>query len=270
MFGRKIKYSKSYLREKIPRSIKLKNRDIHYTMIISGRARNVSLRISEKNGLEVVVPRRHSPERVTKFIHEKENWIIKHLDKNEIKKQSAKKNELKDGSIINILGSPKTVRILPTRKSRPFVKEARALKFTSDNAYFDNEEILVYVPNKVFVSPESIQNAKQALEKHLRIKAKKIFSIRTSHIAQSMGLKYKNITVKAQKTRWGSCSRDKNLNFNWRLIMAGAEIMDSIIVHELAHLKYLNHGPRFYELVEKHCPDHRRLSKKLHKTQFVI
>jgi len=176
--------------------------------------------------------------------------------------------------IITVLGTPKTVRILPTRKKKSYVKEARALKFKEDHAYYDNHEILIYcvakAPDEIKDSSETLKESKLVLEKHLRKVAKAHFQKRTTILAEEMNLTYNRISVKAQKSRWGSCSRDKNLNFNWRLILTTPEIMDSIIIHELAHLKHLNHGKRFYELVEKHCPEHKKYSRQLKETHFPI
>jgi predicted metal-dependent hydrolase len=69
------------------------------------------------------------------------------------------------------------------------------------------------------------------------------------------------VTIKEQKSRWGSCSRAGNLNFNWRLLLAPLPVLDYVLIHELAHLKELNHAPKFWRLVAAACPNyeaHRR------------
>lgn len=80
-----------------------------------------------------------------------------------------------------------------------------------------------------------------------------------------MNLEYNRIFIRSQKTRWGSCSRLKNLSFNWRLVMAPIEVIDYLIVHEMAHIEEMNHSASFWRLVEKACPDykaHRRWLKE--------
>jgi len=223
-----------------------------------------------EKGLEVIIPRMFDRNKIQPFIEEHTEWVIKNLEKRLVKKQKAAEHQIKDGSIINILGQPKTVRVMGTRQHKPFVKEARALKYKGDTAYYDNEEIIIFMPKTEDDESKNEGEIKKALEKHLRQKAKKLFQKRTAEIAETMGLTYKRVTVKAQKTRWGSCSRDKNLNFNWRLILADPVTMDSIIVHELAHLVHLNHGRRFYDLVAKYSPDHKLHSKKLKDTVFPV
>ncbi len=87
-------------------------------------------------------------------------------------------------------------------------------------------------------------------------KALKIIPERVKYYALKMGVTYGNITIRNQKTRWGSCSSKKNLNFNCLLMLAPIEVLDSVIVHELCHLKEMNHSKRFYNEVLRVYPDY--------------
>lgn len=80
---------------------------------------------------------------------------------------------------------------------------------------------------------------------------------RVSQYAQRMGVTYHRITIRCQRTRWGSCSSKKNLNFNCLLMLTPPKVQDYVIVHELSHLKEMNHSPRFWAEVEKVLPDYR-------------
>ncbi len=257
-------------RQKIAKSISfvdpVDRSTIHlpYTLIVSQRARRLSMKIGIDRGLEVVIPPRFNQNRIEPFMTQHHDWIIKNIKKHSARQNQIKTNKIKDGYTIKILGEPKTVRICQTSKKKSYVKVARALKFNSDAAYYDNEEITIYQSDK---SPDEIKNI---LENHLKKEAKKIFAARTSVLASRMNLTYNRITIKSQKTRWGSCSKNKNLNFNWRLILTEPEIMDSIIIHELSHLVHMNHGRRFYNLVEQYCPNHKKLNKKLKETIFPL
>lgn len=88
-------------------------------------------------------------------------------------------------------------------------------------------------------------------------KARDYFPKRVRYYASLMGVEYRNVTVRMQKTRWGSCSGKKNLNFNCLLMLFGSEVIDSVIVHELCHLVYMDHSREFYDLLLKYYPEYR-------------
>ena len=90
-----------------------------------------------------------------------------------------------------------------------------------------------------------------------------IFTRKVEYYARIMGVSYGRISIREQKTRWGSCSSKGNLNFNWRLILAPEEVLDYVVVHELAHRRGMNHSKAFYSLVESGLPDYRRAQKWL-------
>jgi len=89
-----------------------------------------------------------------------------------------------------------------------------------------------------------------------RMLAEQVFRQRAAYFAGQMGVSYGRITIRDQKTRWGSCSSKGNLNFNWRLVLAPREVLDYVVVHELAHRKEMNHSARFWRLVEEELPDY--------------
>jgi predicted metal-dependent hydrolase len=101
------------------------------------------------------------------------------------------------------------------------------------------------------------QVLKAAIEKWYRAEAARQLPPRVHELARRDGLTFRRIFIKGQKTRWGSCSSLGNLNFNWRLMMCPPEVIDYIIIHELCHLREMNHSPRFWKLVEERCPDYK-------------
>ncbi len=116
---------------------------------------------------------------------------------------------------------------------------------------FSNPPILEASP---FPRPPGEINRKQAGE---------IIRARVKFMGAALGLEYGKVFIKDQKTLWASCSGKKNLNFNWRLAAAPAEILDYVIMHELCHLREMNHSKRFWGLVREVCPDYKARKKWL-------
>ena len=89
------------------------------------------------------------------------------------------------------------------------------------------------------------------------------FRQRAEYYAGMMGVTFGNITIRNQKTRWGSCSGKGNLNFNYKLYFLPAELMDYVIIHELAHRRHMNHSAAFWQVVEQYCPEWRTARARL-------
>ena len=85
-----------------------------------------------------------------------------------------------------------------------------------------------------------------------------------------MGVTYGKITIRNQKTRWGSCSKTGNLNFNCLLMLAPPQVLDAVVVHELAHRKEMNHSPRFYREIEKVYPEYEKWNRWLKENGAIL
>ncbi len=107
-----------------------------------------------------------------------------------------------------------------------------------------------------------------SLEHYLKYKeeAKKLVEEKVRYWNRFYGFEYKAISIRNQKTRWGSCSSKKNLNFNYKIIFLKEELQDYLVVHELCHLKYMDHSDKFWSTVEKGIPDHKTRSKMLRRS----
>lgn len=99
--------------------------------------------------------------------------------------------------------------------------------------------------------------------KALAKKAKVIIPERVKYYAPKIGVTYNRITIRCQRTRWGSCSSKGNLNFNCLLALFPIEVIDSVVVHELCHRKHMNHAPQFYAEIEKVFPEYKKWHKWL-------
>ena len=115
------------------------------------------------------------------------------------------------------------------------------------------------------VNPDLFNNGllEPALEQWYRTEAYKLITERTARLSSDMGIGYKQLVIRGQKTRWGSCSHKRNLSFNWKLVMSPETVIHYVIIHELIHLKEMNHSKRFWELVARYCPDWQEHKKWL-------
>ena len=114
--------------------------------------------------------------------------------------------------------------------------------------------------------PQMMEIPEYVTEQWLRTEGAERFRQKTDFWAARMKVTYGRITIRDQKTRWGSCSSGGNLNFNWRLLLMPERVMDYVIVHELAHRREMNHSAAFWQIVETYLPDYRERRQWLKET----
>ncbi len=104
----------------------------------------------------------------------------------------------------------------------------------------------------------------------LKKRAATVAAARCAYFAEVYGVRFKKISIRAQKSRWGSCSRSGTLSFNYKIAALPERIADYIIVHEICHLREMNHSTKFWELVSRSVPQHREIKKALRDTIIVF
>ena len=225
------------------RSIQLSEMTIPYVLKHSKKARYLRMQISNNGELEVVLPRGFQVIDAEKFIYKKLDWIKKHLSQN---RQSRNK--------ISLLGR----NIKVTQNYDLFIKNHKVK--------FGNDHLIIISPSGSKISIE------EAFENWLRKLAKKSLVERVYKIANGLGYKIGKISIRGQKTRWGSCSTNGNLSFNYNLLRFRKEVIGYVIIHELCHLKEMNHSGKFWALVAEYCPQwrHHRKWLKDHETELAI
>ena len=136
-----------------------------------------------------------------------------------------------------ILGKKYSIEIFPKRflKNKVLIEKDRLIIFLAEN--------------------ESNSKAKLLLETFLIEFARKYISARVNYFVEKYDFSFNKIAIKEQKSRWGSCSSLKNLNFNWRLIFAPVDVIDYVIVHELSHTRQMNHSADFWNEVKNCMPE---------------
>ncbi len=154
------------------------------------------------------------------------------------------------------------------------LRAPRTATSMSIRAFFDGkakwlDEHLRIMENRIKETPREEKLSEEEIRR-LKAEAKEVISERVKYFADIMGVSYKSVSIKKQKTRWGSCSAKGNLNFNGLLLLFPSEIVDYVVVHELCHLKYMNHSAEFWAEVEKYLPDYKRRRALLKKCRTDI
>lgn len=237
--------------------IQIDNTTINYVLTKSDRARNIRLSIHREKGLRITVPRTYRIEEVESFIRQKQRWITKHLQRT-LQINEYVRRELDEDESIEFLGKNYPIRIITGAR--------RGISCSMKEDYFEFHISFMIQPD------DRQKYIRAVLKKWMRTQAKHIIPFRVSMVNERIGFRFQRISIKDQRTRWGSCSKKGNLNFNYRLLMAPMEIIDYIIVHELVHLKEQNHSHRFWSIVKQFCPQYEEHEAwlKAHEWRLVI
>lgn len=140
-----------------------------------------------------------------------------------------------------------------------------AKKMVSDRADWVYESYLKMKEIEPKKSAKDKSDYEKRLEEPYRKAAKEYIPKRVAYYADLLGVTYGTISIRDQKTRWGSCSTKGNLNFNYRLMLAPPKVLDYVVIHELCHRKEMNHSPKFWAHVESVMPDYKEYRKWLKK-----
>jgi len=236
---------------------------LHYILRRSVRSRRLRVTVDPVRGVVVTVPpatRRGwaRPESdVERFLGEREAWVRRHLARRarEHSELSAR-GALTDGGTVRLRGDLHRLRIVPTSGRRSTVERSGSP---------DGDELIIRLasgdrrPLATVLSAWLRERAMAAIVRELR-----------EH-AMALGVAPSVVVLRDPRSRWGSASRGGRLMFSWRLILAPPEALETVVIHELAHLRVFGHGPDFWALVASRRPDHadwrlwlRRHSLELH------
>lgn len=208
--------------------VKTQQGDVPVKVRHSPRAKRLRLNSTEF-GIILTVPPRAKQKVAENFIKSSTDWI------DEAVRQMKVLKSLFDYANIRFEG-----------KKLPIVQSDGPL---AKKVEFQPHQILADAPTPLL--------RRKLVEAALRRMARKVLAARTEHFSQIMGVKPTKIRIADQRTRWGSCSTLGTISYNWRLIMTPPDVLDYIVIHELAHLKHMDHSPEFWDFVKLHRPNYR-------------
>ena len=224
---------------------------IPYKIRRSDRARRARI-VVDADGVEVVVPRRMALRHVEPFVAEKQRWIERTLERYEAARRESPGAVLMDGGSVPYLGEwlELDVRVEPGR-TRPHVAR--------------RSDVLT-----VKVARGGQAAIADALERWYRKRAREEVTTRLDDATARAGTSWTRLSIRGQRTRWASCGQDGAMSFNWRLLLAPAEILDYVVEHEVAHLEVLDHSDRFWRLLGRRAPDYREHERWLKRNGHTL
>jgi predicted metal-dependent hydrolase len=226
--------------------ITLGDRVVSYTLKRSSTARLVWLKIMKQTGLTVTIPRKYPVKNVSAYLKANSDWIMRHLTRYERDSSEPPKKPAPFPDTISYLGKPIAITTFLNPGERPLIR-------------LEHDRLIIKM-NNIEKIPLPV-----ALEYWMREQAGQLIINKAKLYSDQIGVACRRITIRDQRSRWGSCSRLKNLNFNWRLIMAPETVLDYVVIHELCHLKEMNHSKSFWSLVARYCPQWKERRKWLNK-----
>ena len=156
-----------------------------------------------------------------------------------------------------VRSSRKTISIMIKPTGEVEVRCPRRCSKREINTFVASKEAWIRKHLKTIAARPEVSVLSAAERKALAEKAAEVLPEKVSRFAQQLGVSYGRITIRSQRTRWGSCSAKGNLNFNCLLMLCPEEVQDYVVIHELCHRKEMNHSTAFWAEVERHCPDYR-------------
>ncbi len=227
-------------------SIYLGDRELQFTLQRTDR-KTIGISIDKTGLVKVTGPHGVPDSYINELLHKKSKWILKKLA--QLEKSAAgpeRTKSFKEGESFAYLGQAYGLKL------------ERAPAAEKSSVRLEGEELVLSCKG----APEAgklrdilklwyVERFKQVIENRLRL------------YSEIIGVFPCKVTIREQKTRWGSCSSKGNINLNWKLIMAPQEVLDYVVIHELCHMKEMNHSDRFWAEVEKVCPQYKRCRRWL-------
>lgn len=223
-----------------------------YTLKAHPRARHVKLRATAEKGLEIITPLRFNPKQITSILEENKTWIIKQLHL--IQDALQTREPLCLPETISLQALNKTWKIFYLKTVNKQLK------------------LMIRHPDEIHVMGDTtdLQRCFFLLTRWVKRQAESYLIQRLNDLSQLTCLNFTSISVRGQKTRWGSCTSLKAISLNYKLIFLPEALVTHVLIHELCHTVHLNHSTRFWRLVAKFDPHWKAHSRSLRHEKHAI
>ncbi|MDD2686307.1 MAG: SprT family zinc-dependent metalloprotease [Gallionella sp.] len=223
------------------RAALLAGKHITYTLKRSNKRRSIGLRIDDR-GLTVSMPLRASESWLRSVLEDKAHWVVEKLDG-----WCARKPEVPrwvEGETLRFMGEPLTLRVRPSLFAADTQQRGR--------------ELFVFVADATDVAA-----IERDVMRWYRQQAAQLFPQRVAHYAALMNVNPREVKLSSAKTQWGSCTARGTVRLNEQLMRLPLRVIDYVVVHELAHLREMNHSTAFWLVVKSACPDYLSRRREL-------
>lgn len=200
--------------------------------VIRKKVKNARIKVDTALNITAVIPFNYPAERLEKLMKEKSHWI--------------------DKTIARLRENTKTIPL----SGSDVLLFGEVYKFEQDARL--NNRILTFKESKVIRSDQMLTTDKELLRKWYRHLAAKFIPKRVKELSLLHGFSFNRLFIRNQRTKWGTCSSNKNISLNWRVILCPPDVTDYLIIHELSHLKEMNHSASFWNEVGRICPEFKK------------
>ena len=228
---------------------------VEYTVRESNRAKHVNLRLTRTGDLEVVIPRGFDRTEIPSIIAKHERWLER-ASARLAQRQPTDPQLVKEG--------------LPTKISLRAIRQDWMIEYTPAPVTRIRMSELDDVALILWGNTGNEALCQTALTQWLTRKATEHFTPWIRRLSEDLNLPFNRVSFRGQKTRWGSCSSQKNISLNYKLLFLPAPMVNYVFIHELVHTVHMNHSEQFWQLVGQKEPDYYRLDKDLNDAmQFI-
>ena len=228
--------------------------DLQWQLRVSSKARYARLRIMPFGGLEVVIPTRFPRKLVAGLVAEHADWA---------RHQLARQAQLRES-----ISLPSELR-LDFDGSTTAIRYPNAPERIQGELFIDPaDEVIEDEVIKIRASGQRAASAE--LRAWIRQRARRLLPPLLQNVSKHTGLSYNRVSIRSQRTRWGSCSNRGNISLNDQLLFLPADTVEYLMIHELCHTRHLNHSKAYWTLVQEHCPGYRVHETRLGQSRHLV